>query len=49
MSVKSKIILISFATSDLKKSIDRLKEQAYETKFYDEIKIITENLTVPVI
>ena len=43
MSVKSKIILISFATSDLKKSIDRLKEQAYETKFYDEIKIITEN------
>lgn len=43
MSINRKIILISFASSDLKKSIDRLKKQAYETKFYDEIKIITED------
>lgn len=43
MGTESKTILISFASSDLKKSINRLKKQAYETKFYDEVKIITED------
>ena len=43
MGVESKTILISFASSDLKKSINRLKKQAYETKFYDEVKFITED------
>ena len=38
-----KIILLSFASDDLKKSINRFKRQAEETKFYDEIRIITYN------
>ena len=43
MSTQGKIILISFASKDLKRSIYRLKKQAHETKFYDEVKILTED------
>lgn len=38
-----KIILFAFASLDLKKSIHRLKKQAINSKYYDEIKIITPN------
>ena len=41
MLKSNKIILLSFASNDLKKSIFRFKKQAQETKFYDEIRIIT--------
>ena len=43
MKKKNKIILLSFGSNDLKRSIDRLKTQAKETKFYDEIRIFCEN------
>ena len=36
-----KIILFAFASLDLKKSIDRLKKQAFVSNFYDLIKVIT--------
>jgi len=36
-----KIILFAFASLDLKKSIYRLKKQANESGYYDEIKILT--------
>ena len=38
-----KIILFSFATLDLKKSIKRLKNQALSSGYYDDIIIITPN------
>ena len=38
-----KIILFSFASLDLKKSINRLRGQASNSKYYDNIKIITPN------
>ena len=38
-----KIILLAFATLDLKKSIDRLKSQAENSTYYDIIKILTPN------
>ena len=41
MNKSNKIILLSFASNDLKKSIFRFEKQAQETKFYDEIRIIT--------
>ena len=41
MNKNNKIILLSFASNDLKKSIFRFEKQAQETKFYDEIRIIT--------
>lgn len=41
MLKSNKIILLSFASNDLKKSIFRFKKQAQETKFYDGIRIIT--------
>ncbi len=41
MNNGNKIILLSFASDDLKISINRFKKQAKETNFYDEIKIIT--------
>tara|TARA_B100000989_G_scaffold201606_1_gene152536 strand:- start:434 stop:1333 length:900 start_codon:yes stop_codon:yes gene_type:complete len=41
MLKSNKIILLSFASNDLKKSIFRFKKQAQETKFYDRIRIIT--------
>jgi len=41
MSLKKKIILISFATPDLKKSIKRFYSQALESNYYDEVKVIT--------
>ena len=37
------IILLSFATSDLKKSIKRFSLQAQNSNYYDQIKIITPN------
>ena len=43
MNNGNKIILLSFASDDLKKSINRFKRQAEETNFYDEIRIITYN------
>ena len=36
-----KIILVSFATNDLSRSIKRLKTQARDSKFYNQINIIT--------
>ncbi len=41
MNKNSKKILIAFATKDLKRSIKRLKKQAENSKYYDEIKILT--------
>ena len=38
-----KIILFAFASLDLKRSIKRLEEQAFNSNFYDSIKIITPN------
>ena len=35
-----KIILFAFATNDLIESINRLKKQAIDSKYYDEIKIL---------
>ena len=43
MYKEKKIILFSFATLDLKKSIKRLKNQALISGYYDDIKIITPN------
>ena len=43
MFTENKIILLAFATDDLKKSINRLKRQASESNFYEEIKIFNSN------
>ena len=37
------VILLSFATLDLKKSIKRFSFQAQNSNYYDEIKIVTPN------
>ena len=37
------IILFAFASLDLKRSVERLKDQALKSKHYDDIKIITPN------
>ena len=40
-----KLVLFAFASSDLKRSANRLKNQAIESKFYDDVRIISfENL-----
>ena len=40
-----KLVLFAFASSDLKRSANRLESQAIESKFYDDVKIISfENL-----
>ncbi len=39
MHKKQKIFLVAFGTKDLKKSIKRLRLQAQNSKFYDDIKI----------
>jgi len=41
MKKDKKIILLSFATEDLKKTINRLKIQAKESGYYDEINILS--------
>jgi len=38
--LKKKIILLSFATPDLKKSIERLRMQAVQSQYYDQINIM---------
>ena len=38
---KRKILLISFATPDLVRSISRFKKQANEAQYYDEVHIAT--------
>lgn len=38
---KRKILLISFATPDLVRSISRFKKQANEAQYYDEVHIVT--------
>jgi hypothetical protein len=43
MHKNRKIILVSFATNDLKRSIVRLKAQAENSNYYNQIKIITPN------
>ena len=43
MSKKNKIILLAFASKDLKKSINRLIKQANESNFYDKIKVLSSN------
>ncbi len=43
--MKKKIILFSFASKDLKRSAERLLNQANDSHFYDEIKIIISNKT----
>ena len=40
MKKDKKIILLSFATEDLKKTIKRLTVQATESGYYDEINIL---------
>jgi len=41
MYKNKKIILFSFASLDLKKSVNRLREQAFNSGYYDNINIIT--------
>ena len=41
MYKNKKITLFAFASLDLKKSVNRLREQASSSKYYDNIKIIT--------
>jgi hypothetical protein len=41
--MKKKIIFFSFATRDLSISINRLKQEAINSKFYDQIKILSNN------
>ena len=41
---KKKILLISFATPDLVRSISRFKKQAIEAQYYDEVNIVTYSL-----
>ena len=43
MLKKNKITLLAFASKDLKKSIDRISNQANEAKFYDKIRIFSSN------
>ena len=43
MFEEKKIILLSFATDDLQKSINRLTKQASESNFYEKIKIFNSN------
>ena len=43
MKNKNKIILVSFATNDLKKSIERFKTQAINSNFYNEIYVYSTN------
>tara|TARA_B100000795_G_scaffold264340_1_gene244724 strand:+ start:522 stop:1397 length:876 start_codon:yes stop_codon:yes gene_type:complete len=43
MYKNKKIILFAFATSDLKRSIKRLNDQAINSNYYSEIKIMTPN------
>ena len=38
---KKKVLLLSFATSDLIKSIERFKKQATESQYYDQVNIVT--------
>ena len=40
MFKNKKIVLFAFATNDLHKSVDRLRKQAKESNYYDEIKIL---------
>ena len=41
--MKNKIIFLSFATNDLSISINRLKYQAINCKFYDHVKILSNS------
>ena len=41
MYKNSKVILFAFGTSDLKISSERIKKQAIDSKYYDEIKILS--------
>ena len=43
MYKNKKIILVAFASNNLKKSAKRLKFQAEQSNFYDEIIIFKEN------
>ena len=38
-----KIVFVAFASLDLKLSAERIKSQALETKYYDDIKIFDSN------
>ena len=38
-----KVVLLAFASNDLKRSINRLSNQAKESNFYNEIKIFNSN------
>ena len=38
---KKKITLLSFATSDLSRSVERFKKQANESNYYDQIIIMS--------
>ena len=40
MFKNKKIVLFAFATKDLHKSVDRIRKQAKESNYYDEIKIL---------
>ena len=41
MYKNKKIILFAFATSDLKRSIKRLNDQAINSNYYSDIRIMT--------
>lgn len=41
MYKNSKVVLFAFGTSDLKISSERIKKQAIDSKYYDEIKILS--------
>ena len=40
MSKVKKVVLLAFASNDLKKSINRLSNQAKESNFYNDIKFV---------
>ena len=42
MFKSSKIILVAYASSDLKKSVERFKTQAINSKFYDKINVFNK-------
>jgi hypothetical protein len=39
--LNKKVLLLSFATSDLIRSIERFKKQAIESQYYDQVNIVT--------
>ena len=43
MLKKNKIVLLAFASKELKRSINRISEEASQSRFYDQIQIFSSN------